>query len=204
MSHRGSSRKRYAEFVQKYKRHQLDDPVGVEGRRRRVRAARARQAPRVSSRLPALALAASLRDRDGLRARAPQRRARDGRTAVHAVHRRPGPPQLLAGPGDATLVSPPDRRHLRRRGHPLQPGAGPQGLPSATAERPGHALAPAVALRPAAPPAAAETLGHENRRHPVAPHRRRRDDDGPSADGGHLAVGLVRPADHRGDHPPRC
>ena len=26
MSHRGSSRKRYAEFVQKYKRHQLDDP----------------------------------------------------------------------------------------------------------------------------------------------------------------------------------
>ena len=27
MSHRGSSRRRYAEFVQKYKRHQLDDPA---------------------------------------------------------------------------------------------------------------------------------------------------------------------------------
>jgi ATP-binding cassette, subfamily B, bacterial len=30
MSHRGSSRQRYAEFVQKYKRHQLDDPAAAK------------------------------------------------------------------------------------------------------------------------------------------------------------------------------
>ena len=84
-----------------------------------------------------------------------------------------------------------------RRGHPLQPDRRAQGLPPAPAERAGHAVAAPVALRPAAAPAAAEAVGHEDRRHPVAPHRRRRHDDRAAADGGRVAGGLARPADHR-------
>ena len=60
------------------------------------------------------------------------------------------------------------------------------------------AVAAAVAVRPAAAPAAAEAVGHEDRRHPVAPHRRRRHDDRPAADGDRVAVDLGHPADHRG------
>ena len=72
-----------------------------------------------------------------------------------------------------------------------------QGLPPAAAEHARDAVAAPVAVRPAAAPAAAEAVGHEDRRHPVAPHRRRGHDDRAAADGDRLAVDLGHPAAHR-------
>ncbi len=46
-----------------------------------------------------------------------------------------------------------------------------------------------------------QAVGHEDRRHPVAADRRRRHDDRPAADGGHVADDLGRSADHRGRDP---
>ena len=56
-----------------------------------------------------------------------------------------------------------------------------------------------VAVRPPAASAAAEALGHEDGRHPLASQRRRRDDDRLAADGRRVAVGLAGPAAHRRD-----
>ena len=67
-----------------------------------------------------------------------------------------------------------------------------QGLPPADPERPRHADAPAGALHAAVAPAAAEPLGDEDWRHPVAPHRRRGHDNRVDADGDHLARHLRR------------
>src|SRR5262249_52380919 len=70
-------------------------------------------------------------------------------------------------------------------------------LPTAVPERAGHALPPPGALRPPAPPAAAEALGHEDRRNPVPPLRRRGHDDRPIADGGRIAGPLRASAGDR-------
>ena len=154
-----------------------------------------RQASRVPARVPALAVAASLRHRRLLSARADGRRPRDDRAAVHAVHHRPRAAQHRRSTRAARLA----RLHLAgaivRRGHRrLEPDRRAQGLPPAAAERARDAVAAAVAVRPAAAPAAAEAVGHEDRRHPVAAHRRRRHDDRAAADGGRLAGGLGHPA----------
>ncbi len=126
-----------------------------------------------------------------------RRRVADDRAALHAVHHRPRALEHRTGCRRASAALEHRRRRVSRRHHPLQPGQRAQGLPAAPAEHARHALAPPRVVRAAAAPAVAQALGHEDRRHPLAPDRRRRYHHRPVADGDRLAVALHHPAGDR-------
>ena len=202
MSRAESSRRRYRTFVKAYRDRTLEDPADGEkkpkaGWHPRGQGQGSRQAARISARLHQLAVAAPLCDCRLLPARPDHRRPRDDRAALHAVHHRPRPAQRDARPRRAPVAAAPRRRLLRRRHRRRQHDAGDQGLPPEAAQRQRDAVAAAVAVRSHAAPAAGEALRHEDRRHPVAADRRRRNDQRPAADGGRLAVALGDPPGDR-------
>ena len=162
---------------------------------------------------------APVRRGERLRPRPAGGRPPDDRAAVHAVHHRPRAADRGADAGGAHRPAESRRRDVPRRDHRLEPVQHVQGLPAAAAQRAAGAVAPALAVRAHAPPAAAQALGLQDGRHPVAPLRRRRDDHRPVPDGDRLAGGVGHsPRDRRrgvdvaqlaarahraGDHPRR-
>ena len=206
-----SSKRRYLRFVDDYVHGRLDlhqqtdgDAEAVVPTPRGVISAAAPgavstgQAAPERRRLRGLAVAAPVSGRRGVRPGAGDRRPRDGGAAVHALHRR----QRAADVGAARRAAEPaapGRRPVRDGGGAVAPVQRAQGLPPAPAQHPGDAGAAPVAVRPDAAPAAADAVGHEDRRHPVAHHRRRGYHHRPAAAGDHLAVDLRRaPADRGG------
>ena len=202
MSRAESSRRRYRTFVKAYRDRTLEDPADGEKK------------PKAGVTEEDKAKAAGKRReylRDYINWLWPHRfaiagffllalhhrRPRDDRAALHAVHHRPRPAQRDARPRDAPVAAAPRRHLLRRRHRRRQHDAGLQGLPPEAAQRQRDAVAAALAVRSHAAPAAGEALRHEDRRHPLAADRRRRDDQRPAADGGRLAVALGDPPGDR-------
>src|SRR5262249_16394083 len=98
-----------------------------------------RQTARVSPRLSSLAVAPSLRG-----GRAPgsgfvRRGTADGRTAVHAVYRRPRAAEDRARSGGALQPPQPSGRAVFHSDRPFEPGWRIEGLPAASAEHAGDA-----------------------------------------------------------------
>ena len=160
-----------------------------------------RQAPPIPPRVHPLALAASPRRRADVLLRADDGGARDDRAAVHAVHHRPRPAEHRPRPGRADEQPASGRLAVRRAGDPDAARQRVQELPPTAVEHARHALAAAIVVRSAPAPAAAQTVGHEDRRDSLAHHRRRGHDDRAAADGGPVAFGVNHSAHHRGGHP---
>ena len=190
-----SSKRRYLRFVDDYNHGRLDpdqqaggDADVVVATPRGVLSAAAAgalpggQAPPEPRRLRGVAVAAPLSGGGGVRPGAGDRRPRDGGAAVHALHRRQRAADVAVA-GRAAEPAAPGRRPVRGGGGAVAPGQRAEGLPPAPAQHPGDAGAAPVALRPPAAPAAADAVGHEDGRHPVADHRRRGHHHRPAAAG---------------------
>ena len=213
MSRRHSSREKYRGFIEDFKRRRLDDETG-QGT---GAGASAEVAPK-----PDAALTDSDKQKNRAKRRAYVREylrwLKPHRTAVVVMA------ALALVTAGLQLVEPLFMRFIidrvllnaaldsRRTGGAAQHGGRrvsdghravqsdqrPEGLPPAPAQRADHAGAPARAVQPAAALAAGQALRHEDGRHPLAPHRRRRDDVRAHADGDRLAVDFDHPAG-RGD-----